>query len=538
MSSVGIFLLISLLMELQYVCSQPSSDSMEGQILYSNHQTHIKAYHQLIDQRQSVDKMESVIELTEDPESNGCNDTKRTGNVCRRCKEHYSLAIGSNKCIGNIECNDHELHLLLLIFFAAAGFLLVFFIKILNMTVSQGTINGLIFYANIVWAYHSIFFPEDSGFVPDDSTFGDKTKYFIFLKAFMAWVNLDFGIQTCFFKGLNFYWKTWLQFAFPLYVWAIAIIIIAVSRYSQRMTRVFGNNSVQVLATLLLLSHAKFLRTIISATLLFDYIIREDVYCDSEMLNCRGALHSILFGVAILVLVSFWLPYTLTLLFIQPLRKCSYFRTCRLRLMPFFDAYTGPFRPQNHFWVGLLCSVRGILLLVYTLIYTVGNSNDLVGVLALLITVMLLFLVLYCSGRLYKEPTRVTMNCEVSFLSVLEISFLLNLAALGFGVLLTTHTCTSPCPTQRVKAAIVYSSVGVAFLQFIGIFFWHIWKTIVPCIRACCRMRARNNYQNLEATETIAHPHTTTTLTIGDGPVMDNDAHIRESILTDGSHDT
>ena len=38
----------------------------------------------------------------------------------------------------------------LLIWFAAAGFLLVFFIAAFNLTVTQGITNGLIFYANIV----------------------------------------------------------------------------------------------------------------------------------------------------------------------------------------------------------------------------------------------------------------------------------------------------------------------------------------------------------------------------------------------------
>ena len=82
----------------------------------------------------------------------------RVGALCGACGPGYSLALGSNKCLSCPNNNNSSL----LIFFAAAGFLLVFFIKILNVTVSQGTINGLIFYANIVWAYESIFFPDDN----------------------------------------------------------------------------------------------------------------------------------------------------------------------------------------------------------------------------------------------------------------------------------------------------------------------------------------------------------------------------------------
>ena len=36
---------------------------------------------------------------------------------------------------------------------------------------------------------------------------------------FIAWLNLDFGIETCFYDGMDAYSKTWLQFVFPLYIW-------------------------------------------------------------------------------------------------------------------------------------------------------------------------------------------------------------------------------------------------------------------------------------------------------------------------------
>ena len=70
----------------------------------------------------------------------------RVGRLCDGCKENYSLSIGSSHCI---HCPNNN-HLTLLIYFAAAGFLLVAIIGVLNLTVTQGMINGLIFYANIM----------------------------------------------------------------------------------------------------------------------------------------------------------------------------------------------------------------------------------------------------------------------------------------------------------------------------------------------------------------------------------------------------
>ena len=114
-----------------------------------------------------------------------------------------------------------------------------------NLTVSQGTINGLVFYANTVRANQAVFFP------PGDTNI---------LTAFTAWLNLNLGIRTCFADGLNGYWKTWLQFVFTVYNWIITAIIIVASHYSSMAAKIFGNKSVPVLATLFLLSYAKLLK--------------------------------------------------------------------------------------------------------------------------------------------------------------------------------------------------------------------------------------------------------------------------------------
>ena len=147
----------------------------------------------------------------------------------------------------SLPCSDN--YLALFIPFTIAGPALVGFIKLLDITISQGRINGLVFYANIIQANQDIFLPWRSTHP---------------LTVFIAWLNLDFGVETCFFNGLNAYYKTWLQFVFPLYVWSIAGLITILAKYSDRLAKVMGNNSVPVLATLFLLSYAKLFRTIIT----------------------------------------------------------------------------------------------------------------------------------------------------------------------------------------------------------------------------------------------------------------------------------
>ena len=174
----------------------------------------------------------------------------RSGILCGGCPPNHSLALGSNRCLKN--CSDN--YLALLIVFALAGIALVFFIKIFNLTITKGTINGLIFYANIVAVDPSLFF-----LLIVHSGMRNNVLLII------SWLNLDLGIETCFFKGMDGYTKVWLQFVFPTYVLFLAFLIIVVSHYSVTASRIFGNNSVPVLATLIILSYSKFLRTIANA---------------------------------------------------------------------------------------------------------------------------------------------------------------------------------------------------------------------------------------------------------------------------------
>ena len=190
---------------------------------------------------------ENTLNVAEEPDAQ-C-DFNHAGRLCGGWREKYSLAIGSSRCI---QCpNDNSLALL--VFFAAAGVVLVFIILSLILTVTQGLINGLIFYANIIQSYKSILYSVQT------------PSYGIFFQTFIAWMNLDFGIESCFSVSLSVFWKAWLQFLFPFYIWAIARVIIIACRYSSHLTNLIGNRAIPLLATLFLLSYMKLLHNIIAA---------------------------------------------------------------------------------------------------------------------------------------------------------------------------------------------------------------------------------------------------------------------------------
>ena len=142
-----------------------------------------------------------------------------------------------------------NVYLLLLLPFSMAGLVLVVLLFALNLTVTEGSINGLIFYANVVEMARPELYP------------GAPTN----LHTFIAWLNLDFGIDSCLFDGLDAYTKTWLQFVFPVYLWVISIAIVTIFNKLRALAgNSYGQNAVKVLATLLMLSYTKLQRTVVT----------------------------------------------------------------------------------------------------------------------------------------------------------------------------------------------------------------------------------------------------------------------------------
>ena len=419
------------------------------------------------------------------------------GILCGGCKEGLSLALGSSQCI---LCSNK--YLTLIIPFTLAGFALVFFLTFVNLTVSQGTINGLIFYANIVKANQAVFFP------PGDTNI---------LTVFIAWLNLDLGIETCFADGLNGYWKTWLQFVFPVYIWTITAIIIVASHHSSMASKIFGNNAVPVLATLFLLSYAKLLRTIITV-LTFTFLdypdgSRRAVWSYDANISYFSPLHTILFLVAVGFLTFLLLPYTGILLFKQYLQKYTRYMFLRwiVRMKPFFDAYFGPFKDKHCYWVGILLLTRVVVLLMFAI---VQDPN--ITLVAVNIVAALILLSRTAIGDVYKKR----------YLSILENSFFINLIILS---LITLYIRAS----GGNQAALVYTAVGITFAQFIAIVFYHIlMKRELRQVVQQCYMKLsphrtpdrRRNVDNHQQQEVVVRQPTQSVFALHE---------LREPLLTD-----
>ena len=368
----------------------------------------------------------------------------RSGILCGGCQANFSQVLGTSKC--NI-CPNSRLPLLIFLL-ATAGVALVVCLTLLNITVTVGTINGLIFYANIVKATDAFFFPQ----LTSDSIFS----------IFIAWLNLDLGVETCFYNGLNAYAKTWLQFLFPLYIWLIVTAIIIVSHYSSKVSNLIGNNSVHVLATLFLLSYAKLLRiiiTVFSSTQLTypdGYVGMVWLY-DGNVDFLKGK-HIPLFVVALAFLVLVSAPFTATLTFIQCLQKISHYKLLAwvTKLQPLFDAYTGPYKIKHRYWTGMLLLARICLFLVFSLNIF---GDPIINLLAIIACMFSLFAYLSIIGGVYK--------CW--WLNVIESAFIMNL-----GLLSAAGLYKVAAESDVSIAPITYTSTGIAFILFTVIVLYHV----------------------------------------------------------------
>ena len=355
----------------------------------------------------------------------------RVGILCGGCEKGLSLSLGSNRCQ---HCSN--IYLFLIAPFALAGIALVLIVKVLDLTISQGTINGLIIYANIVQANRFVFFSKST-----------TTP----LTLFIAWLNLDVGVNTCLCDGLTAYGNTWLQFLFPLYIWSIAGLIIMLARYSDRVARVMGNNSVPVLSTLFLLSYAKLSSTIInivSYRMVYTSGGSKAVWAVDGNIEYLAGIHIPLFIVGVASLLLLWLPYTLLLFLGQWLQRCNHRLVTRylIKLKPFLDAHHAPLKGAHRYWFGTLLFVRAFILLVSAL-----SPEDNFGLSMYAISVSSVLLT-YVGLRVYQS----------SLISLFEASFFVNMCLLA-----QTTFLTSVYGGREAVAANVL--IGAAFVQFVGL---------------------------------------------------------------------
>ncbi len=379
---------------------------------------------------------------------------KRSGTLCGQCGGNLSQMLGSSECQ---ECSNLWL-LLIIPLTLVSGMLLVVLLMSMNLTVATGTINGLVLYANILRANNDIYFSVKTSKITE------------ICNVFIAWINLDVGIEVCFYNGLDAFYKTLFQLAFPIYICTIAVTIIVSSHYSTRAARLSGNNAVQVLATLFLLSYSKSIRLVITifsfTTLNLEHYnngtsVPKLVWLYDGNIDYLQGKHIGLFLIGILILVMVSFPYTAVFIFIPCLQKVSHYRwlTWVWKMKPLFDAYTGPYKSKHRYWTGLLLLLRVLLYATFSLNIAGDPSINLLAT-SLLMMITLAYLLLI--GNVYKSRA----------LSILENAFLLNLTMLSVCSLFALLT-------GRDQELITDISIVITMTLFCGILIYQAYMRLM-----------------------------------------------------------
>ena len=284
----------------------------------------------------------------------------RSGLSCGHCQQGLSTVFSSFHCQ---HCSN--IYLLLIIPIAIAGLILVLLLFVLNLTVTDGTINGFILYVNIISINAPVIFTKLNQFKPTYT--------------FISIANLDLGIQTCFYNGMDDYAKMWLQLAFPFYLIFIAILIIITSRYSITVQRITARRALPVLATLFLLSYTKILRIVSSVLFFYSTITHLPskhttlVWSVDANVPLFRVKFTILFIVC-LILFLILVPFNVILLFTRTLSRFRFIN----KFKPLLDAYQGPYKIKFYYWTGLQLGIRAVLFGISSLNRTINIAISIV----------------------------------------------------------------------------------------------------------------------------------------------------------------
>ena len=430
---------------------------------------------------------ETVVDLTmlEDQ----C-DFNRSGILCGGCQGNLSRAFGTSYCR---DCSEARV-VPQLIGYGIAGVVLIVFLFVLNLTISVGTINALMFYASIIDVWKG----EMASFFPPKFLHS-------FLYSFISILGMGSGVESCLYDGMTTYAMSWILFAFPCYIWLLSLVIIVVSHHSSRASKWFGRNPVQVLATLFLLSYTKILEiTISNSAFAFTtissvkghvkYVWRLDGNIPYFSKN-----HALLFAATMLLLLFICIPYTAILISVQWLQRYSHKRMLRwiLKLKPFIDAHTGPYKDKHRYWTGLLLLVRAGIFLLCAL--NTDGSPLVNCALVTFITLCLICYLLLIHG-VYRSR----------LLNIIEVGFLLNLCILSTSSFF--HVIIKTRHHLNFSLYIAYASVGSTFVYTCVVIVYHIavrinstrlgkWiRGIVPPV-VCCALKHNFKFQRLESSE-------------------------------------
>ena len=364
----------------------------------------------------------------------------REGVICSQCPRGYSVVFGANDCK---QCSNWWLFTVIM--YAVLGLVFIYLLYALKLTLTTGTLNGIIFFTQILE-------------VIDLPSVRYKSINLL------AKSSLYFMIQypLCFFNGMTELWKQILTAAYSTYLLVIILGIIVFSRFSVRLSNKIVNSSIQVLVTIVHISFSGLLTSIMHV-FTSVHIYTNDTesprlvwYKDGTVEYGKGS-HLVLMIVTLLTVGIPLILYMTVLLAGRPLMRISY----RLReyLRPIYEAIHAPYKHNKE----IFFATRLLIVVLLYVIYGCFRGNDMLLGIAIASPVLSVYVAVEAMARPFKSMPLNIFNL-----------YLLSVSTLSYG--LTWYFMKS---NDEYGAAIILASASsTIIISLIGVIVLHfLWVT-------------------------------------------------------------
>ena len=445
----------------------------------------------------------SNIYNTSDSNYTSCIN-QRTGPLCGSCPENLSVVFGSDICQ---PCSNIFLTSILL--YAFLGLFLVLILFTLKTTLTVGTINGIIFYANLA----------NTGLFDllDLQPFSYLSAATLYIRVFLSLLNLNLGFPLCFYDGMTEIEKAFFQFAFPIYLLSLIGVLVLVSRWSSRVSAFTSKGVIPVLVTLLHLSFSRLLLTVVDSFAL-TYITTTAnqsyvVWFRDGSVGYKDPTYITLMSLSAACMILFLLPYFILLLGARVWIRSS---LVSKHLKPLFDAILAPYREGKKHWFGARLIFLAIAYIVYALfrggrIFLIING-----------TIITSFNIFHACARPFKYY----------LLNLLDSWIMVNISVLYIS---TTYFIFSGLPESAHLIAFILANL--TFITFLGVLLCHVLhvtgvtKKLRRLVRHFRRRRPRASTQPLNLSHVIHYQATMRRNRAVQESFEEENAELREPVL-------
>ena len=366
----------------------------------------------------------------------------RTGDLCGKCISNYSAVFGSTVC----QMCTNKLWLITSVIYILAGPLIVFLLYTLKLTLATGTLNSIIFFAQVANA-------RVAGYLKIPCSDCGNALYFIrSTSVFISWLNLNLGFPLCFYNGMTEIDKAGLSLFFPVYLIFIVGFLVILSKCSSKVSNRLSKSSVQVLVTVVHLSFTQLLQAILNVFKPAEiYIENETSYNIKTVWYYDGTTtyasseHQWLMIITSVVVGFILIPYMVVILFGKFLLKLD---RSREYIRPFFEAIHAPYKANKWYWfainqlfvlyVYLIDTIQGLKNLRFSLLFEllmfliiqvfIASQSCFLSFKNKLLNAVNIFLLLTISTAFYTAiyffhdyPKEVAIYISVSFCSTIII---------------------------------------------------------------------------------------------------------------------